>query len=164
ALEDLTVREWGEDGSLKGLTILLGRFARGAFAQRADRIPLLKEKHDRILANSGAIRGSHTWRETRATFNNFPKTDLFYARVSDLERGIRGIVAGWGDGGGGGGRGGDRGREPPGRRLRGALRGLLAPALLLPDRDGAAPRVRRRLRAGRARHLGRPRAVDSSRL
>jgi glutamate dehydrogenase len=91
------VREWGEDGSLKGLTILLGRFARGAFAQRADRIPLLKEKHDRILAASGAIRGSHIWRETRAAFNNFPKTDLFYARVSDLERVIRGIVAVSGD-------------------------------------------------------------------
>ena len=96
-IEDLTVREWGEDGSLKGLTVLLGRFARGAFAQRADRIPLLKEKHDRILAASGAIRGSHIWRETRATFNNFPKTDLFYARVSDLERVIRGIVAVSGD-------------------------------------------------------------------
>ncbi len=91
-VEDLTVREWGEDGKLKGLTLLLGRFARGAFAQRADRIPLLKEKHDRILAACGAIRGSHVWRETRATFNNFPKTDLFYAGVDDLERVIRQVV------------------------------------------------------------------------
>jgi hypothetical protein len=55
----------------QGADVLLGRFARGAFAQRADRIPLLKEKHDRILAASGRSRGSHTWRETRATFNNF---------------------------------------------------------------------------------------------
>ena len=91
-IEDLTVREWGEDGKLRGLTLLLGRFARGAFAQRADRIPLLKEKHDRILAACGAIPSSHAWRETRATFNNFPKTDLFYAGVDDLERVIRGIV------------------------------------------------------------------------
>ncbi len=96
-VEDLTVREWGEDGKLKGLTLLVGRFARGAFAQRADRIPLLKDKHDRILASCGAIPSSHVWRETRATFNNFPKTDLFYAGVDDLERVIRGIVEVAGD-------------------------------------------------------------------
>ena len=91
-IEDLTVREWAEDGRLAGLTLLLGRFARGAFAQRADRIPLLKEKHDRILERCGALPSSHTWRETRATFNHFPKTDLFYAGVDDLERVVRRIV------------------------------------------------------------------------
>jgi len=96
-IEDLTVREWGEDGKVGRLTLLLGRFARGAFAQRADRVPLLKEKHDRILQNCGAIPSSHVWRETRATFNNLPKTDLFYAHVQDLERVIRSIVQVAGD-------------------------------------------------------------------
>jgi glutamate dehydrogenase len=91
-IEDLTVREWGEDGTLKGLTLLLGRFARGAFAQRADRIPILKEKEERLLERCGAIPGSHVWRETRATFNHFPKTDLFYTGVDDLERVIQRIV------------------------------------------------------------------------
>jgi glutamate dehydrogenase len=85
-IEDLTVREWSEDGKLEGLTLLLGRFARGAFAQRADRIPILKEKEERLLERCGAISGSHVWRETRATFNHFPKTDLFYADAADLER------------------------------------------------------------------------------
>jgi glutamate dehydrogenase len=91
-IEDLTVREWGEDGKLKGLTLLLGRFARGAFAQRADRIPILKEKEGQLLGRCGAIPNSHVWRETRATFNHFPKTDLFYASIADLERIIQRIV------------------------------------------------------------------------
>jgi glutamate dehydrogenase len=91
-IEDLTVREWSEDGKLKGLTLLLGRFARGAFAQRADRIPILREKEERLLERCGAIAASHVWRETRATFNHFPKTDLFYADASDLERIIQRIV------------------------------------------------------------------------
>jgi glutamate dehydrogenase len=91
-IEDLTLREWGQDGELKGLTLLLGRFARGAFAQRADRIPILKEKEERLLQRCGAIPGSHVWREIRATFNHFPKTDLFYADGADLERVIRRIV------------------------------------------------------------------------
>ncbi|HEX9187359.1 MAG TPA: NAD-glutamate dehydrogenase domain-containing protein, partial [Vicinamibacteria bacterium] len=67
-------------------------FARGAFAQRADRIPILKEKEERLLERCGAIPASHVWRETRATFNHFPKTDLFYADASDLERIIQRIV------------------------------------------------------------------------
>jgi glutamate dehydrogenase len=91
-IEDLTVREWGGDGTLRGLTLLLGRFARGAFAQRADRIPILKEKEAGLLERCGAIPGSHVWRETRATFNHFPKTDLFYADAADLERVIQRIV------------------------------------------------------------------------
>jgi glutamate dehydrogenase len=91
-LEDLTLREWREDGSLATLTLLLGRFARGAFAQRADRIPLLKEKHDWLLRQSGVLPGSHTWREIRATFNQFPKPELFYANVADLKQVIDRIV------------------------------------------------------------------------
>ena len=74
-IEDLTVREWGEDGKLEGLTLLLGRFARGAFAQRADRIPILKEKEDRLLVDcgrsqaptSGARRGPPSTTSRRPT-------------------------------------------------------------------------------------------------
>ena len=91
-IEDLTVREWSEDGRLLGLTLLLGRFARGAFTQRADRIPILKERHDWLLQQSGVLPGSHTWREIRATFNQFPKTELFYAAVTDLKPVIDRIV------------------------------------------------------------------------
>ena len=91
-VEDLTIREWGEDGRLARLTLLLGRFARGALAQRADRIPILREKHDWLLAQSGALPNSHTWREIRAAFARFPKTELFYSDVSDLKQIIDSIV------------------------------------------------------------------------
>ena len=91
-IDDIMVREWGEDGKLAGATLLLGRFARGAFAQRADRIPLLKEKQDWLLERCGAIPNSHVWREIRATFNHFPKTELFYADAADLKRIIDRIV------------------------------------------------------------------------
>ena len=84
-IDDVVIREWGEDGTIQGATILLGRFARGAFAQRADRIPLLKEKHDWLLQQSHAVPNSHGWREMRAAFNRFPKTELFYADAADLK-------------------------------------------------------------------------------
>jgi glutamate dehydrogenase len=91
-IEDLTLREWAGDGSLAGLTLLLGRFARGAFTQRADRIPLLREKESWLLERSDAVPQSHLWREIRTTFNHFPKTELFYADVADLKQVIDGIV------------------------------------------------------------------------
>jgi len=91
-IEDLTVREWAKDGRLAGITLLLGRFSRGAFAQRASRIPLLREKHDWLLERSGAVPQSHVWREVRSTFNQFPKTELFYADVADLKSIIDRIV------------------------------------------------------------------------
>ncbi len=86
------MREWREDGKLAGVTLLLGRFARGAFAQRADRIPLLREKEDWLLAHSGARPGSHRWREIRAAFNQFPKAELFYADAAELKPVIDRVV------------------------------------------------------------------------
>ena len=86
------VREWREDGKLAGLTLLLGRFARGAFAQRADRIPLLREKEEWLLAHSGARPASHRWREIRAAFNQFPKAELFYADAAELKPVIDRVV------------------------------------------------------------------------
>jgi glutamate dehydrogenase len=96
-IDDIVVREWGGDGKLARATVFLGRFARGAFAQRADRIPLLKQKHDFLLRESGAIPNSHVWREIRAAFNRFPKTELFYASAMELKVVIDRIVAMTGD-------------------------------------------------------------------
>jgi glutamate dehydrogenase len=91
-IEDMVLREWGEDGRLRGLTFLLGRFSRSAFAQRADRIPILKEKQQWLLDRCGATPHSYVWRRTRATFNQLPKPELLYADAGDLERLIDRIV------------------------------------------------------------------------
>ena len=153
-IEDLTVREWGEDGSLKGLTVLLGPLrARGLRAARRPH-PAAQGEARPHPGGVGCHPGlAHLARDARH-LQQLPQ-DRSLLRQGERPRARdprhRGGV----------GRRGDRGREPPGGRLRGALRGLLAPALLLPDRGGAAPRVRRRLRAGRVRHLGRLRAGDA---
>ena len=156
-IEDLTVREWGEDGRLTGLTLLLGRFARGAFAQRADRIPILKEKEDRLLEACGAIPSSHVWREIARDLQPLPEDRPLLRRrqgpradhPADRARGERRR---------------DRDRGPQGRGVRGSLRGLLAAALRLPDRGGPAPRLRRRLRPRGLRDVGRLRPGDAPHL
>ncbi len=84
-IDDIVVREWDAEGRLSGATLLLGRLAKGAFTQKAADIPLLRQKHDWILAQSGAMPGSHAYREIRALFNRFPHRELFYANAASLK-------------------------------------------------------------------------------
>ena len=84
-IDDIVVRDWAADGSLAGATLLLGRLAKGAFTQKAAEIPLLKQKQEWILAQSGAMPKSHAYREIRGLFNRFPPRELFYADASSLK-------------------------------------------------------------------------------
>ena len=84
-IDDIVIREWGQDGELLEATLLVGRLAKGAFTQKAADIPLLKEKQDVILAQSGAQPNSYAYREIRALFNRFPTRELFYANVQSLK-------------------------------------------------------------------------------
>jgi glutamate dehydrogenase len=85
-IDDVVIREWGPDGDFTGATVLFGRLAKGALAERAQDIPMLKEKLATLLALLGARPNSHAFRETRAIFNHFPKRELFYASTGDLKR------------------------------------------------------------------------------
>ncbi|MGH7320145.1 MAG: NAD-glutamate dehydrogenase domain-containing protein, partial [Candidatus Rokuibacteriota bacterium] len=96
-IDDIIVREWAADGTLAGATLLLGRLAVGAFTQKASEIPLLKEKHDWLLAHSGAMTNSYAYREIRALFNRFPKRELFYGDVQSLKEIIDRIISMTGD-------------------------------------------------------------------
>jgi glutamate dehydrogenase len=84
-VDDFVVREWGPNGELEAATLVLGRLAKSAFTARADGIPLLAQKMARLHEASGAAVNSHTWRETRAIFNHFPKRELLYADAAHLK-------------------------------------------------------------------------------
>ena len=56
-LDNVIVREWGEAGELLEATVFLGRLAKVAFTQKAADIPLLRQKHDWLLAHSGELMG-----------------------------------------------------------------------------------------------------------
>src|SRR5206468_8347520 len=91
-LDNVIVREWGTRGELLEATVFLGRLAKVAFTQKAADIPLLKQKHDWLLAHSGDLPNSHVYREIRALFNRFPKRELFYASAPSLKDIIDRIV------------------------------------------------------------------------
>ncbi len=96
-LEDVFIREWNPDGGLEAITLLIGRFAKSAFAAKAQDVPLLDEKLAYILETSGLSKNSHAYREARAIFNHFPKRELFYASAEDLDAIIEQMVQMVGD-------------------------------------------------------------------
>jgi glutamate dehydrogenase len=91
-IDDIVIREWDAGANLVEATLLVGRLAKGAFTQKAADIPILKEKLDWLLANSGVIPKSYAYREMRAIFNRFPARELFYANVQALKEIIDRIV------------------------------------------------------------------------
>ena len=78
-------------------TLLVGRFAKGAFTQKSADIPLLKEKLEWLMAFSGTAAKSYAFREIRNVFNRFPKRELFYANAASLKDMIDRIVYMTGD-------------------------------------------------------------------
>jgi glutamate dehydrogenase len=84
-IDYIILRKWDAQGKFAGASVLLGRFARGAFMQRADRIPILKEKIKWILNDSGVAPNSHIYRELLAVFNRMPMRELFYAPPESLK-------------------------------------------------------------------------------
>ncbi len=91
-VDDVVIREWAQDGSIAGITLLLGRFSMAALIARPTDIPLLREKQDYLLENCGGLRNSHAYRETRAAFNRMPKRELFYTDRASLKRIVDQIV------------------------------------------------------------------------
>jgi len=96
-VDDIVVREWAEDGSLKAVLLLVGRFSMTALIARPTDIPILREKQDFLLAHCGGIKNSHAYRETRAVFNRMLKRELFYTGRSALKHIVDTIVFATGD-------------------------------------------------------------------
>jgi glutamate dehydrogenase len=84
-IDYIILRHWDTRGNQTGASLLLGRFSRGAFAQKAQRIPILREKIQRILEDSGAGPRTHIYRELVAAFNRMPMRELFYAPAEALK-------------------------------------------------------------------------------
>lgn len=84
-VDDIVIREWNPDGELASAALVLGRLAKSAFTVKADSIPLLTQKLDRLLTESAVMVNSHNYREIRAIFNHFPKRELFYSDGPSLK-------------------------------------------------------------------------------
>jgi glutamate dehydrogenase len=96
-IDYIVLREFDPKGNFAAAALVLGRFSRGAFLQRPDRIPILRDKIRGIIQESGAVENSHVYRELNATFNRMPVRELFYASPSALKTIIEPIAFMLGD-------------------------------------------------------------------
>ncbi|MFN8060530.1 MAG: NAD-glutamate dehydrogenase [Vicinamibacterales bacterium] len=84
-IDDVVIREWSGEGTLKAATLMLGRLAKGALTAKPQDVPLMREKLAWVLEHSGAASNSHAYREARALFNHFPRRELLYADAASLK-------------------------------------------------------------------------------
>jgi glutamate dehydrogenase len=96
-IDYIIFREFNHQDAFMGAFLFLGRFARGTFAQRADRMPILREKIRHILQDIGAVPQSHIYREIITTFNRIPMRELFYSPPESLRAIIEPIAFMLGD-------------------------------------------------------------------
>src|SRR5262249_16790099 len=64
-----------------------------AMAEEAAEVPLLRRRLRQLLAAERVVQGSHDHKEIVATFNAFPKTELFAARPDELRAEIATVLA-----------------------------------------------------------------------
>ncbi len=78
-LDEIHVR--GHDGAHE---VFVGLYTGRADAEPAGRVPLLRQKLQRLLAAEDLVTGSHDWKAAVALFESFPKDVLFGTPTGDL--------------------------------------------------------------------------------
>jgi len=83
AVDVAFVRQLDKNKKAYRVTVLMGRFSRGALLSKSADLPFLRKKFQRILESEKIRHESHLYREIYSIFNNLPKKVLFYIdRVS----------------------------------------------------------------------------------
>src|SRR5690606_28138172 len=83
-MDYIGVKKLDDSGRVAGERRFLGLFTSKAYAEPADEIPLLRDKLESILRQSGVPPGSHDYKEIITIFNSLPKEELFQASTDEL--------------------------------------------------------------------------------
>jgi glutamate dehydrogenase len=78
AVDAVFIRQFNKGKTSGKVTVLLGRFSRGALLSKATDLPFLRTKLKRLLESEKVRPRSHIYREFFSTFNILPKKELFY--------------------------------------------------------------------------------------
>ncbi|MBW3628990.1 MAG: NAD-glutamate dehydrogenase [Gemmatimonadetes bacterium] len=92
-MDYIGVKVLDERGRVSGERRFLGLFTSKAYAERAEAIPILREKLQQILDSSGAPPGSHDYKEIITIFNSMPKEELLQASTAELEREVQTVLS-----------------------------------------------------------------------
>jgi len=91
-MDYIGVKLYNDDGDLAGELRIVGLFTSSAYASRVATIPVLRQKLDYVLDNSGSSRDSHTGKALTNVVETFPRDELFqisnkqlYAYAKEIE-------------------------------------------------------------------------------
>jgi glutamate dehydrogenase len=91
-MDYIGVKRLDAGGRVIGERRFIGLFTSGAYSEKADRIPILRKKLDRILEDSGVAEGSHDYKEIHTIFNSLPKEELFLTSSEEIGDDIRTVL------------------------------------------------------------------------
>jgi len=83
-LDYVGVKTFGEDGEVTGERRFLGLFSSAAYTESLLRIPLLREKAESVLRQSGFDPRSHAGKALMDTLETYPRDELFHTSVQEL--------------------------------------------------------------------------------
>jgi glutamate dehydrogenase len=91
-MDYIGVKRLDERGEVVGERRFIGLFTSVAYSEKADRIPILRRKLDRILEDSGVAEGSHDYKEIHTIFNTLPKEELFLTSTEEIGADVRTVL------------------------------------------------------------------------
>jgi glutamate dehydrogenase len=91
-MDYIGVKKVDADGNVVGERRFIGLFTSEAYSEKADRIPILRQKLDRILEDSGVQAGSHDYKEIHTIFNSLPKEELFLTSAEEIGADVRTVL------------------------------------------------------------------------
>ncbi len=91
-MDYIGIKKLDRNGQVVGEHRFLGLFTSEAYSEKADRIPILREKLHRILDDAGVDEGSHDYKEIHTIFNSLPKEELFLTSAEEIGADVRTVL------------------------------------------------------------------------
>ena len=91
-MDYIGVKKLDEDGEVVGEHRFVGLFTSRAYAEEAEKIPILRDKLQRILERAGVQEGTHDYKEIITIFNSMPKEELFLTSAEEIGDDVRTVL------------------------------------------------------------------------
>lgn len=95
-MDYIGVKKLGSDGQVQGEHRFLGLFTSRAFGEEAEKIPILRQKLQELLSETGVAEGSHDYKEIITIFNSMPKEELFLTSSEEIGRDVQAVLTSYG--------------------------------------------------------------------
>jgi glutamate dehydrogenase len=91
-MDYIGVKKLDGSGRVVGEHRFIGLFTSRAYSEEAERIPILREKLQRVLQDAGVLEGTHDYKEIITIFNSMPKEELFLTSAEEVWKDVRTVL------------------------------------------------------------------------